>query len=135
MHNDEQAIRALVVDWQKASAAGDLERLECLMADDVVFMTPGQPPMRGRQRFMEAFEEGLKHYRIESHGEIQELHIADDFAYCWSHLTVTVTPHSEGLPVRRSGNILSILRKHPDTGWVIARDANMLTPEPAAIPA
>lgn len=135
MRNDEQEIRDLVFDWQKASAAGDMERLRRLIAEDVVFMMPGQPPMRGKQRFMEAFEEGLKHYRIESHGEIQELHIADDFAYCWTHLTVTVTPHSEGLPVRRSGNTLSILRKQPEIGWVIVRDANMLTPEPAMIPA
>lgn len=135
MQNDEQAIRDLVYTWQNAAAVGDMERLQRLMSDDVVFMTPGQPPMRGKQTFMEAFEEGLKHYRIESHGEIQELHIADDFAYCWTHLTVTVTPHSQGLPVRRSGNTLSILQKQPDAGWVIVRDANMLTPEPAFIPA
>lgn len=135
MQNDEQAIRDLVFDWQRAAASGDVDRLQRLMADDVVFMTPGQPPMCGRQNFMDAFEEGLKHYRIESHGEIQELHIVDDFAYCWTHLIVTVTPHAQGLPVRRSGNTLSILRKQPDAGWVIVRDANMLTPEPAFIPA
>lgn len=134
MQSDEQAIRALVCDWQNAAASGDIDKLVHLMADDVVFMTPGQPPMRGKQSFMEAFEEGLKHYRIESHGEIQELHIVHDFAYCWTHMTVTVTPHSQGLPMRRSGNTLSILQKQPDAGWVIVRDANMLTPEPAFIP-
>lgn len=135
MQDDEQAIRDLVHNWQSAAAAGDTERLQELMADDVVFMTPGQSPMCGRQAFMEAFEEGLKHYRIESRGEIRELQVAHDFAYCWTHLTVTVTPLSQGLPVRRSGNTLSILRKQADAGWVIVRDANMLTPEPAVIPA
>ncbi|HEY0847111.1 MAG TPA: SgcJ/EcaC family oxidoreductase [Noviherbaspirillum sp.] len=134
MQNDEQAIRDLVFNWQRAAASGDIDGLQRLMADDVIFMTPGQPPMYGKRSFLDAFEEGLKHYRIESHGEIQELYIAADFAYCWAHLTVTVTPHSEGLPVRRSGNTLSILRKHPEAGWVIVRDANMLTPEPAFIP-
>jgi uncharacterized protein (TIGR02246 family) len=135
MHDDEQAIRDLVYNWQIAAAAGDTQRLRHLIADDVVFLTPGQPPMQGRQTFLEAFEEGLKHYRIECRGEIRELQIADNFAYCWTHLTVTVTPHNQGLPVRRSGNILSILQKRPDSGWVIVRDANMLTPEPAFIPA
>lgn len=135
MQDDEQAIRDLVHTWQSAAAAGDTERLQGLIADDVVFMTPGQPPMCGRQAFMEAFEEGLKHYRIESRGEIRELQIADDLAYCWTHLTVTVTPLSQGLPMRRSGNTLSILRKQAGAGWVIVRDANMLTPEPAFIPA
>jgi len=130
MQNDEQAIRSLVSEWQTAAAEGDLQRLGELMAEDVIFLTPGQAPMRGRQAFMEAFQEGMKHYRIESEGEIKELHITADLAYCWTHLTVTVTPHREGLPMRRSGNALSILRKRPEAGWVIVRDANMLTAEP-----
>jgi uncharacterized protein (TIGR02246 family) len=135
MHSDEQAIRALVNDWQAAAAAGDAQRLQAMMADDVIFLTPGQPPMRGRQAFMEAFQEGLKHYRIESHGDIREVQVVHDFAYCWTYLTVTATPHSQGLPMRRSGNVLSILQKRPGEGWVIVRDANMLTPEPASVPA
>lgn len=130
MQNDEQAIRTLVDEWQTAAAEGNLQRLGELMAEDVVFLTPGQAPMRGRQAFMDAFQEGMKHYRIESEGDIKELHVTDDLAYCWTHLTVTVTPHREGLPMRRSGNVLSILRKRPEAGWVIVRDANMLTPEP-----
>lgn len=133
MQNDEQAIRKLVDEWQAAAAEGDIERLREMMAEDVVFLTPGQAPMLGRQAFMEAFQEGMKHYRIESEGEIKELHVTDDLAYCWTHLTVTVTPHREGLPMRRSGNALSILRKRPEAGWVIVRDANMLTPEPVSV--
>ncbi|HZW22159.1 SgcJ/EcaC family oxidoreductase [Noviherbaspirillum sp.] len=135
MQNDEQAIRALVDEWQTASAEGNLQRLGELMAEDVVFLAPGQAPIRGRQAFMDAFREGMKHYRIESQGEIKELQITDDLAYCWTHLTVTVTPHREGLPMRRSGNALSILRKRPEAGWVIVRDANMLSPEPVSMPA
>ena len=130
MQNDEQVIRMLVNEWQSASADGNVQRLAELMAEDVIFLTPGQAPMYGRQAFMDAFQEGMKHYRIESQGEIKELHISDDLAYCWTQLTVTVTPYREGLPMRRSGNALSILRKHPDSGWVIVRDANMLTAEP-----
>ena len=133
MQNDEQAIRALVNEWQTAAAEGNLQRLGELMAEDVVFLTPGQAPMRGRQAFMDAFREGMKHYRIESEGEIKELQVTEDLAYCWTHLTVTVTPHREGLPMRRSGNALSILRKRPEAGWVIVRDANMLTAEPVSM--
>lgn len=135
MQNDEQVIRLLVHEWQTASAEGNLQRLAELMAEDVIFLTPGQAPMRGRQAYMDAFQEGMKHYRIESEGEIKELQIADDLAYCWTQLTVTVTPHREGLPMRRSGNALSILRKCPEAGWVIVRDANMLTPEPVSMTA
>lgn len=131
MQGAEQEIRELVNEWQTAAAEGDLQRLGELLAEDVIFLTPGQAPMRGRQAFMDAFREGMKHYRIESRGVIREVLVANDLACCWTHLTVTVTPHKEGLPVRRSGDVLSILRKHPEAGWVIVRDANMLSPEPA----
>ena len=134
MQNDEQAIQALVDEWQTAAAEGNLQRLTEMMSEDVVFLTPGQAPMCGRQAFVDNFREGMKHYRIESHGEIKELQVANDLAYCWTHLTVTVTPHHEGRPMRRSGNVLSILKKQPDARWVIVRDANMLTPEPVYQP-
>src|SRR2546428_14081492 len=51
MQDDEQAIRQLVATWLSASKAGDTEKVLSLMADDVVFLIPGQPPMRGRAAF------------------------------------------------------------------------------------
>lgn len=135
MHQkDEQAILALINEWQSATAAGDAERLRSLLSDDVVFLAPGQSPMCGKQAFIDAFEEGLKHFRIESRSEIRDLFIADDLAYCWVHMSVTVTPHQQGLEMRRSGSTLTILRKQADNRWAIVRDANMLTPEPARMP-
>lgn len=131
MHNDEQAIRDLIASWMEASASGDLECLRELMADDVVFLTPGQPPMQGREAFMAAFQEGLRHFRIDAHSQIKEIHVAGDFAYCWTRLAVTTEPRNDGLPMRRSGNTLSILKKQSSGRWVIVRDANMLMPEPA----
>jgi uncharacterized protein (TIGR02246 family) len=55
MPGDEQAIRDLIANWMAATIAGDLNRLLSLMADDVVFLTPGQPPMRGLDAFAAAF--------------------------------------------------------------------------------
>ena len=133
MQNDEQAIRTLVSEWQSAASDGNVQRLAELMAEDVIFLTPGQAPMCGRQAFVEAFQDGMKHYRIESEGEIRELQIHGKVAYCWTQLSVTVTLCRNGLPMRRSGPTLTILHKYPEAGWVIVRDANMLTPEPVSM--
>ena len=43
----------------RASAAGDVERVLGLMAEDVVFLLPGQPPMRGRETFRVAAGSGV----------------------------------------------------------------------------
>lgn len=125
--DDEFAIRNLLETWHRATAAGDLARILPRMAEDVVYLQPGHPPMKGREAFAAGFRAGVERVRIESGGEIQELRVAGDWAYCWSHLRVTVTPREGGASTRRAGPVLSIFRKEPDGRWVLARDANMLT--------
>ena len=126
MNADERAIRALVGLWHGATAAGDVDTVLGLMAEDAVFLVAGQPPMRGRK----SFENGLRHLltrsRIESTAEIEEVDISGSLAYCWTRLTVRVIPLAGGDPAVRAGNALSILRKQPDGSWVLVRDANML---------
>jgi uncharacterized protein (TIGR02246 family) len=63
MSDDERAIRTLVESWMEASRAGDLETVLSLMADDVVFMVPGQKPF-GKAAF-KATSEGMKNVQIE----------------------------------------------------------------------
>ncbi|HEX2749428.1 MAG TPA: nuclear transport factor 2 family protein, partial [Verrucomicrobiales bacterium] len=101
MNSDEIQIRQLIDTWLRASAAGDSPALERLMAEDVVFLLPGRPPMTGRDEFMSAFNAGIGQFRMEAASEIKEIQVAGDFAWCWTHLTVTVTPAS-GKVMRRS---------------------------------
>jgi uncharacterized protein (TIGR02246 family) len=128
--NDEQAIRDLIATWHRATAAGDLPAILALMAEDVVFLTPGQPPMRGRDAFAATLRQVLKAARVDSTGEVQELRVSHGVAYAWTHLSVTVTPRSGGAAMHRSGDALTIFRKQPAGNWVAIRDANMLAAEP-----
>lgn len=128
--NDEQQIRDLIAAWMRATAEGDLPTILPLMDEDVVFLTPGNPPMRGRDGFAESFR-SIQGFRIEGESDIQELRVNGDWAYCWTHLKVTMTPKGEGSPIRRSGYTLTILRKKPNDRWVVFRDANLLAPEPS----
>ncbi|MDB6125440.1 MAG: SgcJ/EcaC family oxidoreductase [Pedosphaera sp.] len=130
MPNDEQQIRDLITEWHRATAVGDLPKVLTLMAEDVVFLVAGHPPMRSRDTFAASFQGALKHFRIESSSEVQEISIAGDMAYCWSHLSVVMKPLNAGLPKHRAGYVLTVLRKTPDGNWVVARDANMLSEVP-----
>jgi len=129
MTHDEQQIRDLIATWMRASGQGDLPTILNLMAEDVVFLTPGQPPMRGRDSFAAGFRKVVEQFKMEATSDIQELTITGDWAYCWNHLVMTMTPHGEGSPVRRKGYTLTILSKNPDGAWVLFRDANLLAAE------
>ena len=50
MASDEREIRTVHSIWIDAVNAGDLARLLTLVAEDVVFLTPGQAPL-GREGF------------------------------------------------------------------------------------
>jgi uncharacterized protein (TIGR02246 family) len=125
MSTDENAIRDLIASWLRASKSGDSETVLSLMAEDVVFLQPGQPPMRGRSGFAAA-QKAMKDIDIDASSEIQEIRILGDWAYCWNRLTVVVTPRNGGAAVKRAGDVLSVLQKQAGR-WVIVRDANMLS--------
>jgi len=81
MDADEREIRQVVATWMTATQAGDIETVLTLMADDVVFLIAGRPPMIGKAAFI------------------------------WTKLTVVVTPPGGASPMTRAGYTLSIFSK------------------------
>jgi uncharacterized protein (TIGR02246 family) len=125
---DEQSIRNLVAQWHRATAAGDVDTILGLMAEDVVFLVAGKAPLKGRSTFEKGLRGLLKSHRVESSGDVQEVQVSGDLAYCWTLLTVRMTPLSGGRANERSGSALSILRRQANGSWVLVRDANLLPP-------
>jgi uncharacterized protein (TIGR02246 family) len=123
---DEDAIREVIRTWGRASRDGDLNAVVGLMTEDATFLTPGNPPMRGRQAFVSSFQAVSEHGRLEASTDVQEVVVEGRIGYAVTQLTVTMIPHAGGEPMRRSGYVLSVFRKQPDGRWAIARDANML---------
>src|SRR3954452_19319726 len=124
MENDEEAIRKLVAEWQRATTAGDVEQVRRLMAEDALFLTPGREPF-GPEVFARAAP--TSDMKVEGKSDVLEIEVAGEWAWMRTRITVTMTPVS-GDPRTRSGYTLTILRKRADGSWVLARDANLLPP-------
>jgi uncharacterized protein (TIGR02246 family) len=129
MSNDEQAIRSWLDQWLAASAAGDYQSMLPMLADDVVFLVPGAPPF-GKNEFKQAWEGPMKGARIESKANLEECIVSGDVACTRTRLAVAITT-ADGNISRAKGYTLSFFRKQPDRRWLLARDANLLTPEAA----
>lgn len=130
MQSDEQEIRQLVSTWMAASKAGDVETVLSLMADDVVFLVTGQPPMC-KADFAAAAraQTSAGGPKFDGSSEIQEIKILGDWAFMWQKLTVVVTPPNGVQSITRAGHTLTIFKRQ-NGKWVLARDANMLAPVP-----
>ena len=130
MSNDEQEIRQLVSTWMAASKTGDVETVLSLMADDVVFLIPGQPAIRKADfATLARAQSGNNAPTFDGTSDIQKITILGDWAFMWTKLTVVPTTPG-GQPMTRVGHTLSVLRKQ-NGRWVLARDANMLAPATA----
>lgn len=123
--DDERAIRELVDSWMEASKAGDLATVLDLMADDVLFMTPGREPF-GKEEFRAA-SDAMKNTRMEGHAEIREIEVVGEWAWIRNHIDLTVTSPT-GESTHREGFTLTILRKGSDGRWRLYRDANLMPP-------
>lgn len=126
MQDEEQAIRAVVDEWMRASRAGDVDTVLGLMTDDVVFSVVGREPF-GKDVFAAA-SRGMDDLTVDGSSEIIEIRVLGEWAFIRNHIRMTITPGA-GDPVRQSGYTLTLLVKGADQRWRIARDANMVTTE------
>lgn len=128
MTEDHKQIRAVIARWHDATAEGDVDAILELMSEDVVFLVAGHESMRGRQAFADGLRSLLTTHHVVSSGIVQEVIVSGDLGYSWTQLKVSTTTIAGGDPMVRTGSTLSIFRKDPNGSWVLARDANLLTP-------
>jgi uncharacterized protein (TIGR02246 family) len=122
---EEQKIRDFIADWARASEAGDLDTLLGMMAEDVVFLTAGNPPM-SRADFASGFSNIVKNFRFTANPDIQQITVEGDLAVSWNRLAVEITPLAGGTAVARNGDVLTVFRRGTDGTWRIWRDANLM---------
>lgn len=124
--NDKQAIQEMVHTWLDASKKGDSSTLLSLLADDVIFITPGREPF-GKEAF-EGGQDEMKDVNMEAEIDIKEIEVAGSWAWMRSFLKVSFMP-TGGEASKMSGHILTVLQKQSDGRWVIKRDANFVQPD------
>ncbi len=127
MGPDERAIRAVHATWIDAVNAGDLAGLLRLMADDVVFLNPGQAPV-GRDGFPPGFSAAHQQARIKCLSELEDVVVVGEVAYTLSRDSLSVTPRAGGEAMQLAGHRITVYRKQPDGRWLLARDAHTLSP-------
>jgi uncharacterized protein (TIGR02246 family) len=127
MNTDEQAIRSVVDNWVRASAVADVETMLTLLADDMVFLVPGAPPF-GKQQFKDAWGGPMKGAKIFADAKVEEVLVSGDFGFTRTRLRVEITT-ADGQSSAAKGYTMTLFRKLGDGRWVMARDANLLTPE------
>jgi uncharacterized protein (TIGR02246 family) len=98
-----------------------------LMADDVVFLNPGQAPF-GRDGFPAGFSAAHQQARINCISELVNVVVVGEVAYTLSQDSLSMTPRATGEATHLAGHRLTVYHKRPDGRWLLARDAHTLSP-------
>jgi len=127
MASEERKIHEVHSTWIEAVNAGDLIRLLTLMADDAVFLNPGQAPF-DRDGFSSVFSAAHQRARISCISELEEVVVVGEVAYTRSRDTLAVTGRAGGAVTQLAGYRITVYRQQPDGRWLLARDAHTLSP-------
>jgi uncharacterized protein (TIGR02246 family) len=122
----EQAIREAHSAWINAVNAGDLTCLLTLMADDVVFLGPGQAPF-SREEFSANFSAAHQQARVCCISELEEIVIVGEVAYTRSRDALDLTPRAGGETTQLAGYRMTVYRQQPGGRWLLARDAHTVS--------
>ncbi len=126
MEPDERAIREVHSTWIDAVNAGDLVCLLSLMADDAVFLNPGEAPF-GRDGFSPGFSAAHQQARINCVSELEDIVVVGEVAYTLSRDSLSVIPRAGGEAAQLAGHRITVYRKQSDGRWLLARDAHTLS--------
>ena len=106
--------------WIDAVNAGDLARLLTLVAEDVVFLTPGQAPV-GREGFSSNFMAAHQQMRICCTSELEEVVVVGEVAYTRCRDALSVTPCASLCLLSLSKPARKASKKHIiGKGWILA---------------
>lgn len=129
---DELAIRAINPAWFKAHAAGDVEGLVALYADDAILSIPGAAPIRGTAGIREAYTKDLRDMAAagmsQASGPNPEFAVSGDLGHEWNTF---ILKDKSGKTID-TGKYLSVFARR-NGKWMIVRDIwNSDTPAPSA---
>ncbi|GAB3244685.1 hypothetical protein GCM10027296_04840 [Chitinimonas naiadis] len=97
------------------------------MADDVVFLGPGQAPF-GRDGFPTGFLAAHQEFLLRCTSELEEVVVVGTVAYTRARDSLSLVPRAGGEASALAGYRITVYRKQADGRWLMARDAHTLTP-------
>ena len=112
---DVEAIKSLSDEIMKAYNEGDLEALTAIVAEDVVFMPPGEPALIGKEAMRNWHD--FDKISIDVNITVEEVQVLGDWAFMRDIWIGTVTQKESGEKFELNNKSLILLRRQPDGTW------------------
>lgn len=118
---EARRVREVVAGIIAADNARDLERVLASYADDAILLPPGDSPVRGKAAIRPRYETLFSRFSPQIVGEIEELHVDDQWAFVLGYNRGKLNPIASGEARTLNDVYLMVLTRSPDGAWRIAR--------------
>lgn len=115
---DVEAIKEWIRRYCATVTAGDFEGYRAFWTEDVVWLPPHGPTLRGIEVCMERNRPYFEQYHSVEKMSVEEVEIGDPFAFVRVNYTCHGRPKAEGEPFEEDGKGIFILKRKPDGSWV-----------------
>lgn len=132
---DKAAVEEATTAFHQALRTNDLDTFMSYVAEDVFFMPPGEPPLRGRDAVRKWMATFLAQYRTSSLtlGD-REVVVGRGWAVELGTFDWTLQPITGGSAVTDRGNYMQVWKEQADKTWRFAREVynSSIPPGPVA---
>ena len=118
---DVAAIRTHSEAFDRAITAGNEQSSAELLTDDVIWMVPNQEALRGREAVRKRFRGLFTGLSLELHSTVDEVRIADDWAFVLGTYRLRLAPKDGGPSTDETGKLINILSRESNGTWRLAR--------------
>ncbi len=128
---DQNAIEGLSAQWVTSVNGKNVALLMELVTDDVVFLIPNAPAVKGKAAAEQMFKALFAQYDLEISETITETQVTGGSAVSLTEVTRKLTPVKGGTAIDAAGSGMMVVRKDTEGSWKISRVVNTLAPPPA----
>jgi ketosteroid isomerase-like protein len=118
MTTAEEAISRTLQQYVSATNAGDLEAYTAILAADVVFLPPDNPPLRGRDTVGAWVKENFfDPFTVKFDAKFERIVVVGSEAFAPGTFTLEVKPKAGGDPLKTTGEFFDIFREEEPGVW------------------
>ncbi|HEX7022801.1 MAG TPA: DUF4440 domain-containing protein [Trueperaceae bacterium] len=133
---DSAGVESATAAFHQALRVNDLETFMSYVAEDVIFMPPGEPPVRGREAVRSWMTGFLAQFRTSSLTLAdREVLVGGGWAVELGTFEWALQPAAGGSPVVDRGNYMQVWKEQGDKTWRFAREVYNSSVPPAPVAA
>lgn len=115
--DDRERIQQLTEAWDEYDNTGDVTVVEDILAEDVVFMPPGESPIVGKENAIEWMAPHTEDRDWDIDQRPEDIFVSGDLAVVRIAITGTRVPEESDEPVDVSTKVVDVYRKDAEEGW------------------